>query len=234
MNNFVSSLSDADRETLRRAPLFRELSGPLLDATLQGAAIVDGKSGDVLFNRGDAPDHFFVVLNGWVKVYRDTIDGEEAVLGIFTNGESIAEAAAFLGRGYPASAAVIEESRLLRIPTASFIGAVRSEPSIAINMLGSMSMHLHRFMHDLEQLQTQSAANRVIEFLLSQSRGQKGSATVVLPYDKMLLAKRLGMKPESLSRIWSRLRQHGVRTEQNRVKIDDLDRLRRYFELRDR
>jgi len=234
MNNFVSSLSDADRETLRRAPLFHELSGPLLDATLQGAAVVDGKSGDVLFNRGDAPDHFFVVLNGWVKVYRDTIDGEEAVLGIFTNSESIAEAAAFLGRGYPASAAVIEESRLLRIPTASFIGAVRREPSIAINMLGSMSMHLHRFMHDLEQLQTQSAANRVIEFLLSQSRGQKGSATVVLPYDKMLLAKRLGMKPESLSRIWSRLRQHGVRTEQNRVKIDDLDRLRRYFELRDR
>ena len=45
---------------------------------------------------------------------------------------------------------------------------------------------------------------------------------VSLPYDKILISRRLGMQPESLSRILAKLRKQGVKTEMNRVMISDV------------
>ena len=51
-----------------------------------------------------------------------------------------------------------------------------------------------------------------------------------LPYDKVLIAGRLGMKPESLSRAFAKLKPVGVRITQNTADIADLDALRDYVE----
>lgn len=220
-------LAPADRETLGRVPIFRALEDDVLDSMLREARVLECPAGRLLFRREDSSDHFFVVLSGWVKIFRETSDGEEAVLGIFTAGESLAEAAAFLGDVYPASAEVVEDGRVLRIPTRAFLAEVEKRPAVALNMLGSMSQHLHRLVQDVEQLQTRSATRRVVDFLLRQCRQSDGAAEVALPYDKTLLARRLGMQPESLSRIWARLRQYGVQTEQHRVMIRDVDALKR-------
>jgi CRP/FNR family transcriptional regulator, dissimilatory nitrate respiration regulator len=48
----------------------------------------------------------------------------------------------------------------------------------------------------------------------------------VLPQDKVLIAARLNMQPETLSRVLARLRTHGVTTTGNRVVIEDVERLR--------
>jgi hypothetical protein len=44
---------------------------------------------------------------------------------------------------------------------------------------------------------------------------------VTLPYDKVLIAGRLGMKPESLSRAFARLKDQGVTIRQNVAEIED-------------
>lgn len=51
---------------------------------------------------------------------------------------------------------------------------------------------------------------------------------MVLPYDKALIAGRLGMKPESLRRAFAKLREHGVNIRQNMAEIEDLERLKDY------
>jgi hypothetical protein len=53
---------------------------------------------------------------------------------------------------------------------------------------------------------------------------------VTLPYDKVLIAARLGMKPESLSRAFARLREFGVRVKQNHAALADVAKLRDYVE----
>ena len=52
----------------------------------------------------------------------------------------------------------------------------------------------------------------------------------MLPYDKVLIAGRLGMKPESLSRAFVRLRDEGVTIRQNRAVIEDVTALRSFAE----
>lgn len=83
-------------------------------------------------------------------------------------------------------------------------------------------------MNQVEQLQTRSSAQRLAQFLVSLAPVEEGAAVVVLPYDKSLIAHRLGMKPESLSRAFARLRNQGVSTDGNRVLVDDMTNLREY------
>jgi CRP/FNR family transcriptional regulator, dissimilatory nitrate respiration regulator len=226
----LDQLTDEDREIVRRLPLFASLPPDALVKLLEGARVREYAKGDVLFRRDDPARNFYVVLAGWVKLYRLTEDGEEAVIHVFSRGDSVAEAAAFLGRAFPASAEIAEPARVLHIPTAVFLDELRSTPAIAINMLASMSRHLHQLVVEVEQLKTRSATRRVVEFLLRLCTIREGPQVIALPYDKNLISGRLGMKPESLSRILAKLREMGVRTEQNRIIISDVAVLVRYCE----
>lgn len=223
-------LTDEDLAVVRQLPLFASLSPDALEKLLEGAEPGEYAKGDALFHREDPANSFFVVLDGWVKLSRETQDGDEAVLGVFSRGESIAEAAAFLGGGYPARAEVVEAARILRIQTEPFLNQLHDTPELAINMLASMSRHLHHLVGEVEQLKTRSATRRMVEFLLKLCTVREGPQVVLLPYDKNLISGRLGMQPESLSRILAKLRKIGVRTEKNRVVINDVAVLVRYCE----
>jgi hypothetical protein len=47
-----------------------------------------------------------------------------------------------------------------------------------------------------------------------------------LPYDKVLIAVRLGLKPESLSRAFAKLRSIGVAVHASHVAVSDVAKLR--------
>jgi len=226
----LGRLTDEEMEVVQRLPLFASLPEDSLYKLLDGAEVREYAKGEILFRREDPARGFFVVLSGWVKLSRETQDGEEAVLGVFSRGESIAEAAAFLDGSYPATAQAAEATRVFRIRTASFLNELHDTPEIAVNMLASMSRHLHHLVMEVEQLKTRSATRRMVEFLLRLCSVHEGPQVISLPYDKNLISGRLGMKPESLSRVLAKLRRMGVRTEQNRVIINDVAALVRYCE----
>jgi CRP-like cAMP-binding protein len=219
-----------DLEILRRVPLFAGLEEPQLDGLLGDASVRDHPKGQLLFQQGDTADCFYVVLGGWVKIFRLTPDGDQAVMGLFTVGEIFAEAAMFMGGSFPASAEVTEEARLLRIQSEPFKKRLQTEPEIAVAMLASVSRRMHYLVGQIEQLQLRSGTQRVAHFLLKQCPAQKGPAEIVLPYDKSLIASRLGMKPESFSRALARLRDLGVRTARSHVSISDTAALAKYCE----
>lgn len=222
-------LKGEDLEIIRRIPLFGNISDCNLTALLGNAFPRNYPKGKVLFIRDEPADCFYIVLDGWVKIYRETADGDEAVLGVFTRGESLAEAAAFLGENYPASAQVVEQARLLPILSAPFRSHVTDIPEIAMNMLASMSKRAHLHVAEIEQLKTRTATLRVVDFLLKLCPVDSGPAMVALPYDKTLISRRLGMQPESLSRILAKLRKQGVKSEQNRVLIADVGELADFY-----
>lgn len=222
------AITDHDMATIRGVPLFGHLSDGILDRLLANAFPREYDKGQMLFLQGEPAECFYVVLDGWLKVFRETADGDEAVIGVFTAGETIAEAAAFLEIGYPVSGQAVERARLLPIRVGPFRQVVAENPKIAMNMLASMSRRLHHLVAEVEQLKTRSATARVVEFLLRRCSVKEGPAVIALPYDKTLISRRLGMQPESLSRILAKLRKIGVRTEQERVVISDVARLVEY------
>jgi hypothetical protein len=99
-------------------------------------------------------------------------------------------------------------------------------PDIAIAMIAATSQHLHRMAQRVEQLTAQSATQRVADFLTSLAPCTKGPCTIALPYDKSVIAGRLGLKPESLSRVFAKLRSIGVDVRASHVVVSEMSRLR--------
>lgn len=225
-----SAISPTDLAAVKQAPVFAGLPPAAFDGLMQGAMITAVKRGELLFVQGDPVTSFFVVLDGWVKVYRLTPSGSEAVVAVFTRGQSFAEAAAFVGGRFPASGEAVTEGRILKLSSGNLLRLIRQNPDIGIAMLATTSMHLHMLVQQIEQLKAHTGAQRVAEFLSSLCPLHSGPCEISLPYDKALIAGRLGMQPESLSRAFARLKSIGVSIEQNQAHVADIARLRIYAE----
>jgi CRP-like cAMP-binding protein len=157
-----------------------------------------------------------------VKIYRILPGGEEAVVGVFNRGKSFAEAAMFLGGRYPACAEVVSQARLLRVDGVTFRNQIRETPDLAMAMLASASFHLKHLVEQIEQIKLLSAAQRIADFLIERCPTREGACAVDLPYEKTLIANRLGMKPESFSRALAKLKPLGVTVNRERVDIADV------------
>ena len=97
---------------------------------------------------------------------------------------------------------------------------------LALAILASTFVHLHDLVNQIEQLKSQNGGQRVAEFLLGICETSEGPATIRLPYDKVVIAGLLGIKPESLSRAFARLRDFGVVIRGNELDIADVGILR--------
>lgn len=186
--------------------------------------------GKLLFQQGEEASAFYVILAGWVKICRMSPDGDETVVGIFTRGETFAEAAMFLGGRYPVNAEVIAPCRLVRVEASSFRKMIHEDPDLAMAMLASCSKHLKFLVEQIEQIKRLSAPRRIADFLTGLCTAAHGPCVVTLPYEKLLIANRLGMKPESFSRALLQLRDIGVEVERDHVSIADVSRLSHYVQ----
>lgn len=215
-------IRDDDIFIVRRSVLFGALDEAIVADLIADASVVMLDRSEVLFIQDDPATHLFIVLEGWVKVYRMTPAGEEAIVGVFSRGQNFAEAAAFAGGAYPASAEAVTASRVMRIPMKRLAGKITETPAIGLAMLASTSQHLHQLVRQIEQLKAHTGAQRVAEFLVSIAPDESGPCRLALPYDKALLAGKLGMKPESLSRAFQRLKACGVSIERDEAVIRDV------------
>ena len=215
-----------DLRAASQIAVFSGLNPREVQRLLAPATVIDLEPGQSLFRQGDAAAAFFIVITGWVKLYRITPAGDETVLHVLTKGESFAEAVAFVGGRYPATASAATDARVVVIPAHHVINCVREMPDIALAMIASTSQHLHRLVQRVEQLSAQSGLQRVAEFLAGLCPNMDGSCTISLPYDKTLIAGRLGLKPESLSRVFAKLRSVGVDVRASDVVVSEVAQLR--------
>jgi CRP-like cAMP-binding protein len=221
-------MSPEDWEIIRTTPLFGTLSDAEAKALIADLEPHQFEKGAVLFHQGDPASSFFVLLDGWVKLFQIMPDGKEVVVGVFRRGETFAEVAMFLGGRYPVTAQAVTSCRLLRINGESMRRKIREQPDFALSMLASASHHLKSLVEQIAQRKVMSAPKRVADFLLRLCSCKQGPCTVELPYEKALIAGRLGMKPGSLSRALANLQAFGVTVDRELVSIADVQRLARY------
>jgi CRP-like cAMP-binding protein len=210
--------------------LLSSLPKQAADSLLSAATYHSYDRGTALFLQGENATAIHVVIHGWVKLFRIAPNGSEAVVNVFTNGGSFGEAVALRAQPYPVSAEAVTECEIMQIPAGVLTSLIRRDPEVAINVLAATFQHLKSLVAQVEQMKAQTGTQRVAEFLLELCHCATGSCVVGLPYDKVLIAGRLGMKPESLSRAFSKLRSVGVIVEGHHAAIEDVARLRDYCE----
>jgi len=228
-----TGLTGFDLGFLTRLPLFANMPPDKIRDLVSDAWIQGYPRNAVLFIHGEPATRFFVVLDGWIKLFRESAEGNESVIAIFTRGESFAEAAMFDQGVFPVSAMAVDDSRLLVVPADRFMRRLRDNSDYALNILGAMSRHLHRLVGQIEQLSAQSSTERLAGFLIRLCPDDAASAVIALPLDKALIAGRLGMQPETFSRSLKKLAQLGIESRRNEVLVPDVAALRAFSQGRD-
>ncbi len=223
-------MEKGDWNIIKSTPLFTTMSPETIDTLFNRERPVVQEKKTILFEQGAPANAFYIILDGWVKVYRLTAEGDEAVIGIFTRGETFAEAAMFLGGRYPASAEAVTTCRLIKIDGDHLRKTIHQQPDLALSMLASSSKHLKYLVEQIEQIKLLPGSRRLADFLLKLCPDTKGECTIELPYEKALIAGRLGMKPESFSRALSKLKGLGIYSDHENIIISDVSKLSLYVE----
>ena len=209
-----------DWEIVRSCELFRGMPDDVIRGLLSGRTAMSLHKGQILFHQGDPAAAFFVVLEGWMKLYRTGADGREVIIHVAKAGETFAEAAMFMEGAYPVHAEAATPVRLQRIDGRAVRERTGADPSFAFAMLGAMALRLRRLVNEIERLKRRSATELVAEFLLQLCPpADADRAALTLPFEKAIIAARLGIKPESFSRALARLKDVGVEVNGPAVTI---------------
>lgn len=189
---------------------------------------------NMVFQRGEPPNGFYLVLSGRAKVFRDSHKGQEQVLGFFGPGESFAEAALFQP-GFPASSTTLAPTELLFVEKERFVARLGDHPDLAMKLLIGLSMKQRRLVNLIEDLTLRDARGRLCHYLsgLLPSPEEPGSITIKLPVPQATLAQLLGITEETLSRSLRTLRRDGVLHPRNKghFVVEDIEKLRTAYAI---
>lgn len=194
---------------LRRHHLFSQLPEKVFQDVCQLANLKRLDAQASLMHQGDPAKRFFLLVSGQIKLHRATGEGQENLVEIIHAGQTFAEALLFSeARCYPVTATALKDSVLVSIEGTHYRKALEEQPKICLAILGSMSIHLHQRLKDIDTLTLSNASRRVINFLFQERDPVSGD--VVLQVSKRLVASKLGIQPETFSRILHRLVEGGL------------------------
>ena len=215
---------------LRNTPFFNGLSDSQLFQIQQGTSVVRAKKGDILFLKGDQPTGLYHLVFGQVKTAFPSVHGSEKVLQILDKGHHIGEVAALLNCPYPVYAQCLTDSLILHISAQTITNVITQEPALALHLLQDISERLLKLMQDVEAFSQQTTQQRVIHYLLDltlQQQNMQQASQIRLPTTKGVLASRLSLKPETLSRIFHQLVTDDLISVKGRqIQIHDINRLK--------
>ncbi|PIE69784.1 MAG: transcriptional regulator [Deltaproteobacteria bacterium] len=214
------------QEVITASFLFAGLSEEDLQRLVDISVEKEAKKGTAIFFEGEPADGFYMLTRGKVKIYKMSLEGREQILHIFGPGEPFGEVPVFHGRPFPASAMTIEDSRTLYFPRREFAALMAAQPSLAMNMLATLSLRLRRFTTQIENLSLKEVPGRLASHLVYLAEEQGRFDLVTLDIPKGQLANLLGTVPETLSRIFAKMSDQGlIRVEGKTIHLLDMERL---------
>ncbi len=218
-------------ETVRQHYLFAGLAQEDFDKIVANMSPKAIDKGEVLFHRGDPASNFYFLDTGLVELNLISATGEKKVLEVVGPGRTFAEAVAFMReRKYPVTAEAIEGSKLCQIPTSVYVDLIYGNPDACMRLLSDVCRHLHARVREIENLAVQNARSRLASYLLDHViETNDDEATVRLELPRHVIASRLSIKPETLSRLLRNMVDEGLLTIEDRVIfVHSLARLRPY------
>jgi CRP-like cAMP-binding protein len=215
---------------LAQLPLFQQLRDSEIQSLAAGTREIELAKGQMLFQKGYVLDGFYVVVDGQIKLAFSSVQGNEKVVALIGSGQCFGEAIMFLEMPSPVFAQALADSCVLYIAKQGLFAAINSDSAFACRMLAGLSMRLHSLIQDVEDYSLRSSTQRVIGFLLQLvGSAAKSAAECELPASKHVIASRLNLTPETLSRILHNLTEFGlIAVKGKKITVLDAERLKRF------
>lgn len=187
--------------------------------------------GEVLFHRGDPAAHFYFLDSGLIELNLLSATGEKKVLEVLGPGRTFAEAVAFMQeKKFPVTAEALERSQLCQIPIQRYVDILYTDRDASMRLMSDVCRHLHARVREIENLTVQNARSRLAIYLLDHiAEINEDEATIRLSLPRHVIASRLSIQPETLSRLFRAMVDEGILTIEDRlIFVHSLARLRPY------
>jgi len=221
-------------DTLRRVPIFADLSETELQFLAERAVPRNYTKGELVFGEGDPCTGLFVIENGHLRIFKSSPSGREQVLTVEGPGSSVAELPLFDGGTYPASTSAVDDARVYFISRQDFHSLCIVHPQVPLKVLKVVGTRLRKLVGIIEELSFTTVRSRLISVLLrlaQSGRKTKSGIEIQLPASNQDLASQIGTVRELVSRNLSRLQaEELIRMEAKTVVIPDLRRLKAQLE----
>ena len=231
MNVSIES-SRADRDMLARFAIFRDLPEDVLSRLADHATIMDVPAQHILCAQGERARSLFLLIDGQVTLSNSERSGISAVVEVVPPGGHFILTAVLARMPYLMSAHSTTPARVIAVDADALLAAIQEEPMLASAILRAEAMDFGAMVRQVCDLKLRTTAQRLGCYLLELTDdAQSNSASFRLPFDKRLLAAKLGCRQENLSRAFAALRNLGVETHGARVILHDVAKLRDYAQV---
>lgn len=204
-------------------PLMEGVSRHAITALSAQASLIHAARGDVVIRRGQSVAGVFGIAYGSVKTRLFHPNGYELVLALLGPGATLGEAPAVLARPANLDAIALADSMLVVMNSACIAAQADRDPRLARNLASALAHSMQTLLLEYEQSLLPSL-QRLAAYLdsIAQPAETPDTWTARLPVSKTLVAARLGVKKETLSRLLRQLMARGlVEVVQREVRILD-------------
>lgn len=214
-----------DIEEMRRLPLFDGVASSHIDAMLRISFLQRFPSHVELVREGDPADFLHVIVDGQIEVFSAYGDRETTV-GVLGPGHSFIVAAVLLDRVYLKSARALSPSRVLLIPSDAVRKTFAEDAAFARALAVEIATAYRVVVKELKNQKLRSSLERLANWILARNAETGATGRFDIPFDKKVLASRLGMAPEVLSRSFASLLPYKVEVSGPQIAVRDVEALR--------
>lgn len=225
----------ASVQKLGSNPLFAGLSAVQLAAMAEASRERSYDKDALVFMKGDQPTVLFAVLAGKVKLACQSPLGGERVIDLLGPGQVFGEAALLLDCPYPyCAAALLPRTQLLHIESHVLQEFISVSPGFSLRLLSQLAHGVCTVISDLEDYLLRTPQQRIARFLLdgcTTSASAPNGCVMAFPAAKHVVASRLGMTPETLSRCLHDMLDAGlIQVSKCCVSVLDKKKLKRLLD----
>ena len=206
---------DVHRATtfLARSALFSRLAPETLREMAQEMRTRTFRKGALIFHQGDPSDSFYVLVEGRVKVFVTSEDGDEMVLATLSPPDALGEVALFDGGERSASAEALQAVTAMALSRSTLLAVLRKDPNAAEALLHSAGSLLRRLTGQAADLVFLDLEGRVAKLLITMGGryGQPASSGIEidLGVTQSDLARMVGGSRQSVNQILGGLKARG-------------------------
>jgi len=193
--------------------------GELANLTIERSFVPN----EFIFWDGDAPEWFYIVAKGKVKVVKHSSLGREFIIAFFGPGEMFGEVAVFENKPYPASAQAVAETKVVGIKREDLLSFLANRPQVALRIINVLGGRLRDAQGRLRDLAGERVEQRLASVLLMLS----SKLGLTLPFTRQEIADMTGTTTETAIRVMSHLKDRGIiRSVRGEVIILNEEKLR--------
>lgn len=217
-------------KNLKKIDLFKTLSDEELKELEHYLTTAMFRKKEDIFTEGDAPEWFYIVLTGKVKVTKISHDGKEIILEIISPFDIFGGVAVLRNFPYPANAVAMEDAEILKISRKNLMRLVDRFPNLMFCIALQLGDRMKSSYDTLKNIALERVEARIAALLLKLGNKVGVETDAGLMIDMRLtkqdVADMVGTTVETSIRTFSKFKKEGLVTDSDgKIIIKDREGL---------